>query len=94
MTGYTARNISNLRPNTIIIAACPDESIARKLALNFGVYATIVDLSGSTDEIIEKCMKQAKKQFQLKEDSYVVVTGGFPNDPNKHRTNYLKIEMV
>ena len=94
MTGYTARNISNLRPNTIIIAACPDESIARKLALNFGVYATIVDLSGSTDEIIEKCMNQAKKQFQLKEDSYVVVTGGFPNDPNKHRTNYLKIEMV
>ena len=94
MTGYTARNISNLRPNTMIIAACPEESVARKLALNFGVSATIVDLSGSTDEIIEKCIHQAKKQFQLKDNAYVVVTGGFPNDTKKHHTNYLKIEMI
>ena len=94
MTGYTARNISNLRPNTMIIAACPDDVVARKLSLNFGVYPTVVDLSGSTDEIIEKCLQQAKKQFQLKERSYVVVTGGFPNDTKKHHTNYLKIEMI
>lgn len=94
MTGYTARNISNLRPNTMIIAACPEESVARKLALNFGVSATVVDLSGSTDEIIEKCIHQAKKQFQLKDNAYVVVTGGFPNDTKKHHTNYLKIEMI
>ena len=94
MTGYTTRNISNLRPNTMIIAACPEESVARKLALNFGVSATVVDLSGSTDEIIEKCIHQAKKQFQLKDNTYVVVTGGFPNDTKKHHTNYLKIEMI
>ena len=78
----------------MIIAACPDDVVARKLSLNFGVYPTVVDLSGSTDEIIEKCLQQAKKQFQLKERSYVVVTGGFPNDTKKHHTNYLKIEMI
>lgn len=94
MTGYTARNISNLRPNTVIIAACPNEDVAHKLALNFGVYPMIVDLSGSTDEIIKKCLEQTKKQFSLKEQSYVVVTGGFPNDTENHHTNYLKIEMI
>lgn len=94
MTGYTARTISNLRPNTMIIAACPNEDVAHKLALNFGVYPMITDLTGSTDEIIEKCIQKAKTKFALKDNSLVVVTGSFPNEIAKHRTNYLKKEMI
>lgn len=94
MTGHTTRNISNLRPNTMIIAACPNEDIAHKLALNFGVYPMITDLSGSTDEIVKKCTEQAKKEFGLKENDLVVVTGGFPNSTTTPRTNYLKIESL
>lgn len=94
MTGHTTRNISNLRPNTMIIAACPNEDVAHKLALNFGVYPMITDLSGSTDEIVKKCTEQAKKEFGLKENDLVVVTGGFPNSTTTPRTNYLKIETI
>ena len=94
MTGHTTRNISNLRPNTLIIAACPNEDVAHKLALNFGVYPMITDLSGSTDEIVKKCTEQAKKEFGLKENDLVVVTGGFPNSTTTPRTNYLKIETL
>ena len=94
MTGHTTRNISNLRPNTMIIAACPNEDVAHKLALNFGVYPMITDLSGSTDEIVKKCTEQAKKEFGLKENDLVVVTGGFPNSTTTPRTNYLKIETL
>ena len=94
MTGHTTRNISNLRPNTMIIAACPNEDVAHKLALNFGVYPMITDLSGSTDEIVKKCIEQAKKEFGLKENDLVVVTGGFPNSTTTPRTNYLKIETL
>lgn len=54
----------------------------------------ITDLTGSTDEIIEKYIQKAKTKFALKDNSLVVVTGGFPNEIAKHRTNYLKIKMI
>ena len=37
MTGYTARKISNLRPNCTVLACCPSNHIAETVALNFGV---------------------------------------------------------
>lgn len=46
------------------------------------------------DEIIEKCIQKAKTKFALKDNSLVVVTGSFPNEIAKHRTNYLKKEMI
>lgn len=94
MTGYTSKTISNLRPKSIIIAACPSEEIAHKLALNFGVYPVITDLTGSTDEIVEKCVQKATEKLNLKAGNRVVVTGGFPNETVNHQTNYLKIEEI
>ena len=41
MTGFTARRISNLRPNCTILACCPTSHIAEKVALNFGVKPII-----------------------------------------------------
>lgn len=94
MTGYTAKTISNLRPKTMIIAACPNEAVAHKLALNFGVYPVITNLVGSTDEIVKECVERAKEKFHLETGSHVMITGGFPNETVKHQTNYLKIEEI
>lgn len=94
MTGYTAKTISNLRPKTMIIAACPNETVAHKLALNFGVYPVVTNLVGSTDEIVKECVEKAKEKFHLSNGSHVVITGGFPNETEKHQTNYLKIEEI
>ena len=35
MTGFTARKISNFRPNPLILAICPSKHIAEKVVLNF-----------------------------------------------------------
>ena len=40
MTGFTARKISNFRPNPIILACCPSKHIAEKVVLNFPLGET------------------------------------------------------
>ncbi|MBE6493971.1 MAG: pyruvate kinase [Methanosphaera stadtmanae] len=93
MTGFTARKISNLRPNTTILACCPSSHIAEKVILNFGVKPVITDIYENTDEMVENSRKIAKKEFNLNEGDLIVVTGGFPLGKAR-RTNYIRIEKI
>ena len=90
MTGFTARKISNFRPNSIILACCPSSHIAEKVVLNFGVKPVITDIYENTDEMVENVRKIAEKEFNLDKGDLIVVTGGFPLGESK-KTNYLKI---
>ena len=90
MTGFTASKISNLRPNSIILACCPSNHIAEKIVLNFGVKPVITDIFETTDEMVENARIIAEKEFNLNEGDLIVVTGGFPLGESK-KTNYLKI---
>ena len=93
MTGFTARKISNFRPNSIILACCPSENIAEKLSLNFGVKSVITDIYKNTDEMVENARKIAKKEFNLNEGDLIVVTGGFPLGKTR-KTNSLRIVEI
>lgn len=93
MSGYTARNISRLRPDCTIMAACPNEKVARSLALNWGVYPVIVPIYNSTDEIIEGVRQKAIDFMDLKEKDIIIIMGGFPTDKNTS-TNLMKIEEI
>ena len=93
MTGFTARKISNLRPNCTILACCPSNHIAEKVALNFGVKPIVTQVYDSTDEIIENAKKVAKEEFNLADGDLIVVTGGFPIGRSR-TTNYLRIVEV
>ena len=90
MTGFTARKISNLRPNSIILACCPSKHIAEKVVLNFGVKPIIIDIYESTDEMVENAREIAEKEFNLNKGDLIIVTGGFPIGESR-RTNYLRI---
>ena len=78
LTGFTARKISNLRPNCNILACCPSNHIAEKVSLNFGVEAIVCHLPQTTDEMQEELKNLAKDYFNLKEGDYILITGGFP----------------
>ena len=93
MTGYTARKISNLRPNCTIMACCPSNHIAEKLALNFGVKPVVTEIFHSTDQMVEAARCIAQEEFQLKEGDLIVVTGGFPLGKTR-MTNYIRIVEV
>ena len=94
MSGYSAKKISNLKPNSLILAACPSEDVARKIALNWGVYACIVPVYNSTDEVVEGAKVEAAKFMTLKKGDNIVVTGGFPNNTEVKTTNFMKIEEM
>lgn len=90
MTGFTASRISNLRPNSLIMACCPSSHIAEKVVLNFGVKPVITEIYENTDKMVENARKIAEKVFSLNKGDLIVVTGGFPLGKTK-KTNYLRI---
>ena len=94
MSGYTAKKISNLKPNCPILAACSSEAVARSLALNWGVYPTIVPIYNSTDEVINDSKQKAQEFMPLEEKDIIVITGGFPNNAVARTTNLMKIEQI
>ena len=93
MTGYTARKISNLRPNCPILACCPTSHIAEKVSLNFGVKSVIVKLYDDLDIMLEQIKEIAIKEFDLQEHDVIVITGGFPLGKTRTTNNIRIIEI-
>lgn len=91
MSGNTARVISNLRSNNLILATCTSDKVARSLALNFGVYPKVTKVFDTTDEIVNDAIDNAKKFTNLKSGDYVIITGGFPKNSS---TNFMRIEKI
>lgn len=94
LSGYTARKISNLRPNSIILAACPNEEVANSLTLNFGVYPTIIPIEKTTDKLLSDCVNKAKEMFSLNKGDIVILSGGIPIEDKVTPTNFMKIEEI
>jgi len=94
LSGYTARKISNLKPRCLVLATCPNEKVAKSLALNWGVYTKITKIYSSTDEVINDAKEKAKEFMELLNKDIIVVTGGFPNDSMVKSTNLMKIEEI
>jgi len=91
MTGFTARKISNLRPNTPILACCPSNHIAEKVALNFGVKPVVLkEMFEDTTQLVEGAKDIAQKKFDLKKGDLIIITGGFPLGKTR-TTNQIRI---
>ena len=93
MSGFTARKISNLKPAAPILAAVPNDRVARSLVLNWGVYPVVTGEYGTTDELVQDAIKRAKEFADLKKGDKIIITGGFPNTGTK-ATNFMKIEEI
>ena len=92
-TGATAMRISQCRPSCPIVAATADETVAKKLALCFGVYPIVGEREESTDAMIDSSIAIAKENGFVKSGDTVVVAAGVPvHTPGS--TNLLKISVV
>lgn len=94
ISGTTARLISNMKPNALILGLCPDAKTGRRLALNWGVYPVTMPIFNSTDEILTESINKAKEFMDLNKGDIVVTTGSFPNTGIAHPTNLMKIEEI
>lgn len=94
MSGYTARKISNLKPRCLVLATCPNDRVAKSLALDWGVYTKITKVYESTDEVVEDAILKAKEFANLQTKDIIIITGGLPNNTENKQTNLMKIEEI
>ena len=94
MSGASAVRVSNLRPKCLVLATCTSSEVARSLALNWAVYPVVTNVYKTTDEIIADGKEKANKFVDLNKNDLVLITGGFPNNPEERTTNFMKIEKI
>jgi pyruvate kinase len=92
-SGHTAKIVSNYRPECPIIAVTPYEKIARKLALNWGVFPIVAEKMESTDELIDKSVDIARATGYVKNGDLVVIAAGIPAN-YVGTTNMMKVHVV
>ena len=94
VSGYTARKVSNMKPNCPILATTPNKQVAKSLQLCYGVETYVVPILKTTDEIVEETIKIGTKLYNLKENDKVIITGGFSKRGQKSNTNVMQIEII
>ena len=94
VSGYSARGISNLKPNCMILATCTSSEVARSLALNYGVVTTVVPFVHSADEVIDLARNEAIKVFNLEAGDKILITGGFSDNTEKRITNFMTVSYT
>ena len=92
-SGHTARMVSRFRPECPIIAVTPYKKVARRLALNWGVYPLIAAKTASTDELINNSVSEALDAGLVNKGDLVVIAAGIPVD-YAGTTNMLKVHIV
>jgi pyruvate kinase len=92
-SGYSARMISRLRPETKIIALVNDDVIKRQLNISWGVHALNMPKCKTISEIIEQSIKLVKsKKLVKKGDTVVIVTG--KSTVQKKKMSLVKLQEI
>ena len=92
-SGNTARIVSKYRPGCPVIAVTTNDIVARKLALNWGVFPIVAGRVESTDELIEKSVSISLETGYVKKGDLVVIAAGIPVSFSG-TTNMLKVHIV
>jgi pyruvate kinase len=92
-SGHTARMVSKYRSSCPVIAVTPNGKVARRLALNWGVFPILARKFDSTDELIEKSVEISLKTGYVKKGDLVVIAAGIPVSYSG-TTNMLKVHVV
>ncbi len=92
-SGYTARMVSKYRSQCPIVAVTPDQRVAKKLLLIWGVYPLVSAASKSTDVLIETAVETSLKAEYIKNGDLVIITAGVPTGI-AGTTNLIKVHTV
>jgi pyruvate kinase len=91
--GHTARLLSAIRPQALIVAVTDKAEIARCLALWHGVIPLICDLDGDTEQVIARVVDFAVKRSLAPENAIMVVVNTTP-DLDRGSSNFVRIRRA
>ena len=92
-SGFSARNVSRLRPDCTIIAPTPNLPVARRLALSYGVYAFLTESRLTTESQLAVQLREIEGVPEFEPGSNLVFIGGIPTRV-QGITNFVKVEQV
>lgn len=92
-SGSTARRVSKYRPRIPIVAITPNEQIAGRLILYWGVHAFHIPGPSSVDDLFEKGANLARDLRIARPGDLIIITGGIPMG-RTGTTNMLKVHEV
>lgn len=92
-SGFTARRIAKHRPESQIIAVTPDECVARRLSMVWGLYPVLVRQTASTDEMLAVAVDGALSSGLIASGDLIVITAGVPVG-ERGTTNLLKVHKI
>ncbi len=92
-SGFSARNVSRLRPDCTIIAPTPHLKVARKLALSYGVYPYLSEARLTTESALIEQLQEIQGMPEFESGSTLVFIGGIPTRV-QGITNFVKVEQV
>lgn len=89
-SGYTARLVSKDRPPVPIYALTPEQHVARRLSLYWGVKPFICPPIDRLDDLTSYMQNMLKEHECVQSGDRIVMTGGHPL-PARGATNFIKI---
>ncbi|MEO6893107.1 MAG: pyruvate kinase [Ktedonobacteraceae bacterium] len=92
-SGNSARLISKDRPRRSILAYTPSEHVYRQLALWWGVWPHCIELSRTTEELLETVEQRLLEDQLVRRGEHVVIMGGMPL-ASRARTNFVKLHHI
>lgn len=75
-SGFTSRQISKYRPESLILAVTGSESVVLRSSMNWGVYSVLYKGGGNNSEKLEYALEEGKRHGFIKSQDIVVVTTG------------------
>lgn len=93
LSGGVAKKISRFHPNCPIIALMDDETAAKLLNLNFGIYPVIVNPAKNINELIKISKSIVKKLISPNAGAKLLITGSYPFE-NYDVNNFIEIEKI
>jgi pyruvate kinase len=91
-TGNTAHHISAFRPRARIIALTPEQRVARRLALLWGVESLMIENYQSIDVLLYMTEQRMLQAGLVKSNDLIAFTTGMP--VGSGGTNLLKIHQI
>ncbi|MCW8930065.1 MAG: pyruvate kinase [Gammaproteobacteria bacterium] len=75
-SGFTSRQISKYRPESLILAVTASESVVSRSSMNWGVYCVLYKNGGDNDAKLDYALEQGKLHGFIKSQDIIVVTAG------------------
>ncbi|MEE2643944.1 MAG: pyruvate kinase [Myxococcota bacterium] len=92
-SGRTARRMSAYRPRVGILATTPDLAVARRLALNYGVFALPAKHYGRMENMVRRSCQVMVEAGRIASGDLIAVAAGVPVG-RSGSTNLLSIQPV